>query len=125
MKYPREVKVRGYRYTIDYVETEQEVDRALASSEYIGQVCAGNPGRVRIYAGQQPIGIFDSVIHEILHIITARNNVLRAAIRPEIGEEAFVDTLATELADLLVTNGWVTLPKSVKPTLKRVNQSGT
>ncbi len=125
LTYPREVLIRGYRYTIDFVDTPREVDRELTSVDYIGQCYGGNPGRIRVLGVQQPIGTLDSVIHEILHVILARNSTLRASIRPEIGEEPFVDTLATELADLIIANGWLKLPTTVKATMKRISHEGT
>jgi hypothetical protein len=68
------------------------------------------------------MGILDSVIHEILHVIFNKNPVLTAALRPEIGDEAFIGALGVELANLLVDNGWVQLPETVKPTETRINE---
>lgn len=120
LQYPRAVRVRGYEYQIDYVDKCREVDHNLASTDLLGQCCPGNPGQMRILATQQGIGILDSVIHETLHAIFNRNAVLTAAIRPEIGDEAFISALANELAYLLVDN-WVTLPETMKPTETRIN----
>ena len=58
----------------------------------------------------------------MLHAIFHRTEVLEKSIRSEIGEEAFIDTLATQLSVLLVENKWITLPKNVKPTVKRINE---
>ena len=122
LQYPRAVRVRGYPYVIDYVNKPREVDCDLAISDLLGQCCPGNPGRIRILMTQCSIGILDSTIHEILHVIFNKNAVLMAAIRPEIGNEAFISALGVELANLLVDNEWVQLPETVKPTDTRINE---
>lgn len=122
LQFPQTVRVRGYEYVIDYVDKGREVEQDFASDNLLGQYCPGNPGHLRILTTQQTLGILNSVIHEILHAIFYRNPVLAASIRPEIGDEAVVGTLAEELAYLLVDNGWIQLPKVVKPTVTRINR---
>jgi hypothetical protein len=121
MNYPRSVRVRGYPHLIDYVNKPREVDRDLAATDLLGQCCPGNPGHLRVLTTQCPVGILDSVIHEILHVIFHKNAILTAALRPEIGDEAFISALGVELANLLVDNGWVELPETVEPTETRIN----
>jgi len=121
LQFPRVVRIRGYEYVIDYVNKPREVDRDLAIVDLVGQCAPGNPGCIRVLTTQQSIGILDTVIHEILHAIFNRNTVLPAAIRPEIGAEAFIGALGIELANLLVDNGWIKLPETVKPTDVRIN----
>jgi len=121
LQFPRTVRVHGYEYLIDYVNKNREVDHDLTDDNLLGQCCPGNPGQIRVLTTQCSIGILDSVIHEILHAVFHKNAVLTAALRPEIGDEAFIHTLANELACLLVDNGWVKLPQIVKPTETRIN----
>lgn len=118
LQFPRTIRVRGYNYVVDYVNKAREVDRDLAATDLLAQCC---PGYMRVLTTQQSIGILDSVIHETLHAIFARNAVLTAAIQPMIGEEAFISALANELAYLLVDNNWVKLPETVKPTATRIS----
>lgn len=120
LQLPRAVQVRGYPYVIDYVDKGREVDRDLAANDLLGQCCPGNPGHLRVLTTQCSVGILDSVIHEILHVIFNKNTVLTAALRPEIGDEAFISALANELAFLLVDNGWVKMPEKVEPTVTRI-----
>ncbi len=123
MNFPRKVIIRGYTHSINYVATNREVATDLDSNELIGQVSYDdNEHHIRINANQKVIGIFDTLIHEIFHSLMQRNPLLRASIKPEVGEEAFVDTLSCELAYLLVSNGWVELPENVPVTEKRINE---
>lgn len=121
LQLPRAVQVRGYPYVIDYVDKGREVDPDLATNNLLGHCCSGNPGHLRVLTTQCSMGILDSMIHEILHAIFNTNEVLTAALRPEIGDEAFISTLANELAFLLVDNGWVKMPEVVTPTITRIN----
>jgi len=121
LHFPRAVRVRGFEYLIDYVNKSREVDHALADDDLLGQCCPGNPGHIRVLTMQESIGILTTVIHETLHVIFNKNAILTAAIRPEIGDEAFISALANELAYLLVDNNWVQLPETVKPTEIRIN----
>jgi hypothetical protein len=119
-KLPTAVTIRGFEYSIEYVSQYQEVDTNLVLTDLVGQVSSGNPGCIHVLATQPPIGILDTLIHEILHVIFARNAVLTAAIRPEIGDEAFVTTLGNELAVLLTENKWINMPAHVTPTIRRI-----
>ena len=121
LQLPRAVRVRGYPYVIDYVDTSREVDRDLADNNLLGQCCPGNPGHLRILTTQCGMGILDSVIHEILHIIFIKNPLLAAVLRPEIGDETTISALANELAFLLIDNGWIKMPEVVTSTAIRIN----
>ena len=118
--FPTSVTVRGYDYDIEYVATVREVANDYQMG-LLGQVCHQQPSKavIRILASD-PIKTLDTVIHEILHAIFARNPLLPAAIKKRIGDEAFVDTLACELAYLMISNGWVDLPKEVPVTKQRI-----
>jgi len=119
MKFPTSVTVRGYTYDIEYVATDREVDYDFQAG-FLGQVChQQDKAKIRVLVSD-PIKTLDTVIHEILHVIFARNSLLKAAIRPEVGDEAFVDTLACELAFLLDSNGWIDLPKEIPVTKQRI-----
>jgi hypothetical protein len=122
MIFPRKVVVRGYSQDIDYVATSREVEQDFANDDFVGQVCQSDPGagKIRIKATREPIRVLDTLVHEILHCIFQRNPLLTASVRPEIGEEAFIDTLGCELAYLLVSNQWITLPDEVPVTTTRI-----
>ncbi len=123
MNFPRKVIILGYEYKIDYVPTNREVDTHLDSDGLLGQVSYSNDKHhIRVNASQTAIGVLDTLIHEILHSLLQRNTLLRASIKSEVGEEAFVDTLACEVAYLLVSNGWIELPENVPVTEKRINE---
>ena len=121
---PTNVRVGGFEYIIEYVGCSQEVDDDLTCTNLLGQVRhTGSPGYIRVLTTQQPIGILDTLIHEILHAIFASNELLRTAIRPKIGDEAVLAALGRALAVLLIENKWVQMPAHMQPTVRRITQA--
>ena len=118
MKYPTSVTICGYIYQIEYVETPLEVDDDFAPGHWLGQ-CCGNT--IRVLATQEPFGILDTLIHEILHAVFNKHPMLKQALQSADTEEPFINTLAMELANLLTQNGWATTKK--QPTIThRISQ---
>ena len=117
MNYPDSLTIKGYPYTVEYVATPQEVTTEFVAGAWLG-ICTDNV--IRVLAVQEPFGILDTLLHEILHAIFARNPLLKAAIQSDDLEEPFVGTLAVELAKLLTENGWVTTPKKLPTITKRI-----
>jgi hypothetical protein len=118
MQFPRKVTVKGGDYQIDYVGSAQEADDTLQSNCYYG-TASHVKSQILIDATFVPYKVLDTLAHEIIHCILERNKLLKAVLKPGI-EEQFVDTIATELVHLLVTNKWVKLPKRVPITKKRI-----
>jgi hypothetical protein len=90
-------------------------------ADLLGQACHAR-GHIRVLANQQPAGVLDTLIHELLHAVFSGNHLLSAAIRPKIGDEAFISALAGALASLLIENKWVEMPAHVTPTVRRITQ---
>jgi hypothetical protein len=118
---PTSVKINSFKYAIDYVATPHEVDDDLMQADLLGQACHTG-GRIRVLANQQPTAILDTLIHELLHALFSTNRLFSAAIRPEIGDEAFISALGSALASLLIENKWVEMPARVTPTIRRISQ---
>lgn len=118
MEYPTSITIRGYTYRIEYVDTPKEVDTDFEKGFWLGQCSSGV---IRVLAKQEPFGILDTLIHEILHAIFNKNKMLKAALQSTEMEEPFIDTLASELASFLTQNGWAAPTKSPLIT-KRIVQ---
>jgi hypothetical protein len=116
---PTSVKINSFKYAIDYVATSHEVDDDLLQADLLGQACHCR-GHIRVLADQQPAGVLDTLIHELLHAVFSGNHLLSASIRPEIGDKPFVGALASALASLLIENKWVDMPTRVTPTVRRI-----
>lgn len=116
MKYPVEVRIRGYHYRIEYLEYQREVDRDFESEDYLG-TCDSSV--IRILATRSRLGMLETIIHEVLHAIFTRNKMLRAAIKRNL-EEEFVTTLAGEIALILLDNEFVKLPAKGPPITTRI-----
>ena len=117
MNYPTNITIKSYPYKIEYVETSREVDTDFESGHWLGQ-CVGET--IRVLADQKPIGILDTLIHEVLHAVFNRNRMLREVVKSKNMEESFIDTLATELTILLIENGWIKQMEEGPPITKRI-----
>ena len=117
MKYPTSVIVKGHTYRIEYVDKHQEVDTDFENRLWLGQ-CVGDV--IRVLSDQEPFGILDTLLHEILHAVFNRNKLLKATLKSEDMEEPFIDNLASELAILLFENGWVGPPEEGPPITERI-----
>ncbi len=117
MNYPTSITVKGYTYRIEYVTTHKEVDEDFEDREWLGQC---NYCMIRVFVDQEPFGILDTLLHEILHAVFNRNKMLKAAFRSDDMEEPFIDALSTELAGLITENGWVTPPAENPPITRRI-----
>jgi len=117
MKYPTEITVKGYPYTIEYVNLPREVAANFEHTSWWGS-CDGDV--IRVLATLKPYAILDTTVHEILHTIFHKNKMLPAALSSQDLEEPFIDTLATELTQLLVQNKWVELPTVAPPVTHRI-----
>ena len=109
MKFPTEIRIRGYNYRVEYVEYQREVDPDFGSDEYLG-TCDGDT--IRVLVTKSPLAMFETTIHEVIHAIFTRNKMLKTALKPDI-EEEFITTLASETALLMFDNQLVKFP--VKP----------
>ena len=116
MKYPVEIRIRGYHYRIEYVEHQREVDRDLESDIYLG-TCDSNV--IRVFAKCSLISLVDTLIHEVLHAIFTRNKMLKIALKHGV-EEYFITTLASEIASILLDNELVKLPAKGPPITTRI-----
>jgi len=106
MNYPASIHIKGYEYKVEFVRTTQEVDWELKATDCLAQVNSRADDRsFRILASQSPFGVLDCLIHEILHAIIFRNRALKSLLN-ENAEETFVDTIACELANLLISNNF-------------------
>jgi len=117
MNYPSEVTVKGYPYTIEYVNLPREVGPNLDQTTWLGSC---NQDVIRTLATLEPYAILDTLIHEILHVIFHKNQLLASALSSADLEEPFIDTLALELAQLLTQNNWVDLPLESPPITHRI-----
>lgn len=117
MEYPTSITIKGYTYQIEYVATFKEVDDEFAEGRWLGQCCDTT---LRVLADQEPFGVLDTLLHEVLHAIFARNKMLKAALQSTDMEEPFIDTLSAELAILLTENGWATTPLEKPPITRRI-----
>jgi len=116
MKFPIEIRIRGYDYHIEYVESRREVDVDFESDIFIGTV---NDNTIRIFATKPLLTIVDTLIHEILHAIFTRNKMLKTALRSGM-EEPFITTLADEIALILLNNKLVEFPAEGPPITTRI-----
>jgi len=114
MKYLKKIRIKGYEYDISYVPTGEEVSRNFSTS-LLGQ-CTSSPknSSIRIFSDQTKIGILETLIHETLHALFYRNPLLAKYVNDE---ESFIETLALEIAIILIENKLVNLPK--KPPITR------
>lgn len=122
MKYPVQIRIKGYTYRIEYVQTQREVDESFESGSYLGSCISGQGGddyTIRVLATQPMIGVWDTLLHEILHAILLKNKALQALI-VEGKEEAFVDALSTEVAYFLIDNCFISQMKP-PPITTRIN----
>ena len=119
MQLPTSVKIHGHNYDVRYVADAQEVPDDLSSADYMGEI-DHSTRTIRIQTVSPP-EVLDTLIHEVLHAILHRNQTLRHSIKPTIGEEAFVATLADELSGILLANG-LELPRAVKATEIRIRK---
>jgi len=113
MKYPTEVTIRGVTYQIQYHDESLEVDCEL-KRELLGRI--NHRKRViRIYRPQPSFDLLETLLHEVLHGVFARNQALNLALRSDEVVEPFIDALTSELSLLFIENGWITLPKQQPP----------
>jgi len=119
--YPTAVTIKGYRYTVEYVNLSREVDTDFENTCWVG---SWDTDTIRVLATQRPYAIFDTIIHEILHMVFHKNKMLLAALSSKDLEEPFIDALATELAHLLTQNKWVKLPDVAPPVTQRILKEG-
>jgi len=114
MRYPTEIRVRGYDYRIEYVEYGREVDRDFESDEYLGTVDASV---IRVLITASPLTILETLVHEVLHAIFTRNKTLKSVVKCNM-EEVFITTLASEIALILRENDLVKFPKGPPVTTR-------
>ncbi len=116
MKYPVEITIRGYNYRVEYVEYAREVDCDFESDDYLGTVDASV---IRVLSSVLPLTILETLVHEVLHAIFARNKTLKSVIKCNM-EEVFITTLASEIALILLENDLVTFPTKGPPITTRI-----
>jgi len=116
VKFPVEIRIRGYNYRVEYVECKREVEPDFESDTYIGTV---DDSAIRIFVTKSLLTMVDTLIHEVLHAIFTRNKMLKAAFRPDM-EELFVTTLAGEIALILFDNELVKFPTKGPPITTRI-----
>ena len=114
-KFPTSVTVAGLLHKIEYVGSTTEVDDTMESDDYIGQV-SWRKCLIRILATRPGVEMFDALLHEMLHVIFAKNALLRHVVGRK--EEAFITELSTQLADTLVRSKWISLPR-MRPKLTK------
>jgi hypothetical protein len=98
---PESVEIFSKQYQIEYCERPSDVDKEGRESLW-GQIDHWTHS-IRIYApdGFSNAEIWDSLIHEILH-------VLAEEFKLDLKEhEEQVSLLALGLADVLIRNGWL------------------
>lgn len=118
--YPTSITINGADFKIEYVGTQKEVDNDMEIETYWGSV-SYEEYVIRIWAGQQPISILDTLLHETLHAIFNANRLLMSAIGNTKTEEAFITALASQLADTLVRSGVISLPEKQPVLTQRSN----
>lgn len=116
MRFPVEIRIRGYDYRIEYLEYPREVDRDFERDDYLG-TCDSNT--IRILATESLLTLLDTLVHEVLHAIFTRNKMLKTAIKRGM-EEEFITTLASEIALILLDNSLVKLPDKGPPITTRI-----
>jgi len=116
MRFPVEICIRGYNYTIEYLEYEREVDRDFESEDYLG-TCDARV--IRVLATRSRLTIVETLIHEVLHALFSRNKMLKTALKRGV-EEEFISTLACEAALILFTNELIKLPNKGPPITTRI-----
>lgn len=119
MKHPTEVLIRGHRYKIEYVKRPIEVDSDMERTDYIGS-CSHLV--IRSLATQDFFSGLDTLLHEIAHAVFRKNPLLLQALKSEDLEEAFISTLANEIALLVTENGWLTEFEDSPPITDRLTK---
>ena len=112
MKWPRKQIICGRRYHTRYPVCIADPD---------GEMCWGvlhyAAGDIAIARGHGRADMaFETLIHEMMHAIFTQHEWIGGALRRGVSGEAFVRTLATEVASALVLSKTVTLPPLPKRT---------
>ena len=101
MNKPTEVNVLGKVYVIEYKDNPIDVDKDKRESLW-GQVDLW-AHIIRVYDKGFPNGqVWDTIIHEVLHIINAELNIGKQ----ESNDENTVGLMAMALSDTFIRNGW-------------------
>jgi Zn-dependent peptidase ImmA (M78 family) len=95
MKRPSRVRVGGHEFTIRY--------RKFADKEKALGLCIYKDARVEIATGQTPFDTRDTVLHEIMHALLAKQGHVGSCFKNET-EERYVNALASGVVGVLQDN---------------------
>lgn len=112
--WPEYVNVGGVSYAVEYVADRDGIDSDGANCNLWGQVHY-RKHTIRIWTGkadekQQPIDCFETLLHELLHVIFSDNPALGKLLAVSENEETLITSVVAALADTLVRSKIVSLP---------------
>lgn len=114
-KWPEQIVIGGVTYNVEYMPHRDEIDDGGNDCALWGQV-SHYKHYIRVWVGhgdetQEPIEIFDTLLHELLHVAFSQNPAMRRLLVDGDAEETLITCLGRVLSDTLTRNEIVLLPK--------------
>lgn len=112
-KWPEQTVIGGVTYKVEYMPHRDEINSEEGNSVLLGQV-HHYKHRIRIWAGsgsetQEPVEQFDTLLHELLHVIFSQNPAMGGLLVDDT-EEILITCLSRALSDTLTRSNIVVLP---------------
>ncbi len=113
-KWPEQLVIGGVAYKVEYIPHRDEIDDG-DDCNLCGQV-NWRKHHIQIWAGhgnkiQEPIEQFDTLLHELLHVVFSQNPAMGRLLVDDT-EEILITCLSRALSDTLTRNKIVLLPES-------------